>query len=82
MRKLLITAFLTLFALQAFATKILVPMDETQTNHMKAYGIAYWVLAKDEPIQWMLNYKGGSFLLPGRTGVENELIKEIIYEGP
>lgn len=41
---------------------------------MKAYGIAYWVLAKDEPIQWMLNYKGGSFLLPGRTGVENELI--------
>lgn len=74
MRKPLITAFLTLFALQAFATKILVPMDETQTNHMKAYGIAYWVLAKDEPIQWMLNYKGGSFLLPGRTGVENELI--------
>ena len=74
MRKLLILSFFVLFSLPSFATKILVPMDETQTNHMKAYGIAYWVLAKDEPIQWMLNYKGGSFLLPGRTGVENELI--------
>ncbi len=49
-------------------------MDGTQTNHLKAYGIAYWVLDKDESIQWMLNYKGGSFLLPGLTGVENELI--------
>lgn len=49
-------------------------MDESQTNHLKAYGIAYWVLDKDETIQWMLNYRGGSFLLPGRTGVENELI--------
>lgn len=49
-------------------------MDETQANHLKAYGIAYWVLDKDESIQWMLNYKGGSFLLPGLTGVENELI--------
>lgn len=49
-------------------------MDVTQTNHLKAYGIAYWVLDKDESIQWMLNYKGGSFLLPGLTGVENELI--------
>ena len=49
-------------------------MDVTQTNHLKAYGITYWVLGKDEPIQWMLNYKGGSFLLPGLIGVENELI--------
>jgi len=56
------------------ANKILVPMDETQTNHLKAYGIAYWVLEKDESIEWMLNFKGGSFLLPGLTGVENELI--------
>jgi hypothetical protein len=62
----------TLF--HAKANKILVPMDETQTNHLKAYGIAYWVLEKDESIEWMLNFKGGSFLLPGLTGVENELI--------
>jgi len=74
MRKafLLIIFVVTLFHVQA--NKILVPMDETQTNHLKAYGIAYWVLDKDETIEWMLNYKGGSFLLPALTGVENELI--------
>ncbi len=49
-------------------------MDETQANHMKAYGIAYWVLNQDESIDWMLNYRGGSFLLPARTGIENELV--------
>ncbi|GHE62038.1 hypothetical protein GCM10011340_16480 [Roseivirga thermotolerans] len=49
-------------------------MDESQTNHLKAYGIAYWVLSQDEPIDWMLNYRGGSFLLPARTGIENELV--------
>lgn len=49
-------------------------MDVSQANHLKAYGIAYWVLNQDESIEWMLNYKGGSFLLPGLTGIENELI--------
>lgn len=58
----------------ASAARILVPMDETQKNHLKAYGVAFWVLEKDVPIEWMLNYKGGSFLLPGMSGVENELI--------
>lgn len=49
-------------------------MDETQSNHLKAYGAAYWVLSKDEPIEWMLNYKGGSFMMPALSGVENELV--------
>lgn len=49
-------------------------MDEAQANHLKAYGIAYWVLNQDEAIDWMLNYRGGSFLLPARTGIENELV--------
>lgn len=49
-------------------------MDEAQANHLKAYGIAYWVLNQDEAIEWMLNYRGGSFLLPARTGIENELV--------
>jgi hypothetical protein len=56
-------------------------MDETQTNHLKAYGVAYWVLSKDVTIDWMLNYRGGSFLLPATTGVENELIiRGVSYE--
>lgn len=74
MRKTILLLLLFTCFIPGFANRLLVPMDETQTNHLKAYGIAYWVLDKDETIQWMLNYKGGSFLLPGLTGVENELI--------
>ena len=37
-------------------------MDKTQTNHLKAYGIAYWTLTKDIDVSWLLNYRGGSFL--------------------
>ena len=56
-------------------------MDQTQTNHLKAYGVAYWVLSKDVTIDWMLNFRGGSFLLPATTGVENELIiRGVSYE--
>ncbi len=56
-------------------------MDENQTNHLKAYGVAYWVLSQDEPIDWMLNFRGGSFLLPARTGIQNELvIRGVSYE--
>lgn len=53
------------FALQ-FATaqtKLLIPMDLTQSNHLKAYGIAYWVLEKNGVVDWLLNYRGGSFLM-------------------
>lgn len=74
MKKIIFALLFSLAPLFAMANKILVPMDETQANHLKAYGIAYWVLNQDEPIDWMLNYKGGSFLLPARTGIENELV--------
>jgi hypothetical protein len=43
--------------------KVLIPMDETQTDHLKAYGIAYWALSKDIHVDWLLNYRAGSFLL-------------------
>jgi hypothetical protein len=42
----------------------LVPMDLSQTNHLKAYGLAYFVLAKEQNVKWLLNYRGGSFLIP------------------
>src|SRR6202000_2396077 len=46
----------------AFAAKIFIPMDaETQTNHLKAYGVAYEALKESVPVDWLLNYKGGSF---------------------
>ncbi|MDE7073280.1 MAG: hypothetical protein K2O66_07960 [Bacteroidales bacterium] len=46
------------------SAQLLVPMDEAQTNHLKAYGVAYWVLQNGGQISWWLNYRGGRFLLP------------------
>ena len=43
--------------------KILVPMDLQQTDHLKAYGIAYWALTKGLEVDWLLNYRGGSFMM-------------------
>ncbi|NIM19279.1 MAG: asparagine synthetase B [Candidatus Latescibacteria bacterium] len=51
------------------AASILVPMDLAQTNHLKAYGLAYHALEKGHTIQWLLNYRGGSFLIPMDDGV-------------
>ncbi len=65
---------LLLFQTTAYANRIFVPMDETQKNHLKAYGVAYWVLAQGFEIEWLLNYKGGSFVLPAATAVENRLL--------
>ena len=52
--------------------KILVPMDERQTDHLKAYGLAYWTLEKGARVDWLLNYRGGSFLMPDDPGIERE----------
>ena len=45
------------------AAYIFIPMDESQSNHLKAYGIVYWVLQNDIEVEWLLNYRGGSFLI-------------------
>ncbi len=54
------------------AAYLLIPMDDTQKNHLKAYGIAYWVLQKEEEVDWLLNYRGGSFATPYNKTVEDE----------
>lgn len=46
----------------AYSQKILIPMDLAQTDHLKAYGVAYWALTKGSEIDWLLNYRGGSFM--------------------
>lgn len=62
------------------ASTILVPMDETQKNHLKAYGVAYWVLENEVVMEWLLNYRGGSFLFPHSQLIEEELvIKGVSY---
>ena len=56
---------LFLACIPAQASQLLVPMDETQTNHLRAYGLAYWALdpPRQIPVEWLLNYRGGSFLI-------------------
>ncbi len=49
-------------------------MDNTQKNHLKAYGVAYWVLENDVEIDWLLNYRGGSFMIKHIKAIEEELI--------
>ena len=72
---------LLIFSSQLKATQLLVPMDESQTNHLKAYGLAYWTLENGVTIEWLLNYRGGSFLMPHLTLIEEELIlRGIRYE--
>ena len=50
----------------------LVPMDEHQTDHLRAYGLAYWVLTRGQKAEWLLNYRGGSFLLKDDAATERE----------
>ena len=57
-----ILLFLIVGAAPASA-RILVPMDLTQTDHLRAYGMAYWILTRGQTVEWLLNYRGGSFLL-------------------
>jgi hypothetical protein len=73
MPKSLFFFLLFLFSLQISASSILIPMDaDSQKNHLKAYGITYWVLAKQQKVQWLLNYRGGSFLLPDGESIRKE----------
>ena len=64
------------------ASMILIPMDEsTQVNHLKAYGITYWVLDKNYKASWLLNYRGGSFLLPDAEEIRRECqIRGVSFE--
>jgi hypothetical protein len=54
------------------AQQLLVPMDRAQTNHLKAYGLTYWVLERGETGEWLLNYRDGAFLLPDSEAVRRE----------
>lgn len=57
----------------ASAQKILIYMDLRQTDHLKAYGVAFWTLDHSINVEWLLNYRGGSFLIDYHTEIEREL---------
>lgn len=80
-KRALITIVLVLNFTMGFASYILIPMDEGQKNHLKAYGLAYWALKGELEIHWLLNYRGGSFLIPYVKAVPDEcVIRGISYE--
>ena len=54
------------------AQHLLVPMDRDQANHLRAYGLTYHVIDGGLEAEWLLNYRGGSFLLPDTEGVRRE----------
>jgi len=72
---------LLIINLNIFASQILIPMDDTQTNHLKAYGVTYWVIQNGLEASWLLNYKGGSFILPNRPEIEEIcLLRNVSYQ--
>lgn len=76
--------FFVLFLFIGFAAKassILIYMDENQKNHLKAYGIAFWCLKQQAEVDWLLNYRGGSFLVRYAKTIEDECkIRGVSYE--
>ena len=72
MRKLYVLLIGILLAGNVSGARILIPMDKSQKDHLKAYGIAYWVVDNGINIKWLLNYRGGSFLIPYSQEVETE----------
>lgn len=81
MKKLLLSFLLVLQFAGVKADYLLIPMDYTQSNHLKAYGVAYWVLEHQIEVDWLLNYRGGSFMFKYAPLFETELqIRGVKYE--
>lgn len=78
MKKKILLIIVLLYSVSNNASYLLIPMDsDTQKNHLKAYGISYWLLEKNQKVKWLLNYRGGSFLLADT----NETRKECTIRG-
>ncbi|MBG8554056.1 asparagine synthetase B [Hymenobacter guriensis] len=78
---LFVGLLLTLLPLAARANRVLIPMDQTQKEHLKAYGIAFWLLTRQVEVDWLLNYRGGAFACNGVEGLENELaVRGVSYQ--
>jgi hypothetical protein len=82
MNKVLLLVIFLVMSMKALASYILIPMDaEGQKNHLKAYGVTYWTLDKQLKVNWLLNYRGGSFLLPDAEDIRRECqIRGVSFE--
>jgi len=81
MKKVVALFALLFFSLQTQAAYLLLHMDEKQKEHLKAYGIAYWALDNEVDVDWLLNYRGGSFAIAYNPLIEGECkIRGVNYE--
>ena len=81
MRKVILLSIVFLWGASSYASYLVMPMDQAQSNHLKAYGIAYWVLQQQETVDWLLNYRGGTFACEYSQKLENEcVIRGVKYE--
>jgi hypothetical protein len=85
MRRILLILLLLSSGL-ARASYVLIPMDLSQKNHLKAYGIAFWIIKNGGEVEWLLNYRGGSFATKYVKNIENEctvrgVSAEVIADG-
>lgn len=74
MRKTGFILFFVLLQISGYSYSLLIPMDVSQKNHLKAYGVAFFALQQGVSIDWLLNYRGGSFLIQYAPAVENECV--------
>ncbi|SKC55371.1 asparagine synthetase B [Ohtaekwangia koreensis] len=74
MKKCVILLAILLIGKLGVANSIFIPMDGKQANHLKAYGIAYWILKSEMEVDWLLNYRGGSFMCQYHPAIQNELV--------
>ena len=71
--RLFMTVLIALLIGPVQAQDLLIPMDDSQSDHLKAYGVTFWSLNRSIDVDWLLNYRGGSFLISRTPEVENEL---------
>ena len=77
----ILLVFLLLIPTTIRAQDVLIPMDTRQTDHLKAYGVAFWTLLQGQEVDWLLNYKGGSFLTASTDALKQELrIRGVYFE--
>ncbi len=82
MKRIIVLLSCFFFSLNMQASYILIPMNhDNQRNHLKAYGISYWVLDQGLEVYWLLNYEGGSFAFTNLPSFEKELkTRDVSYK--
>jgi hypothetical protein len=80
-KAIILFPFLWLIHFSCFASYLLIPMDKSQSDHLKAYGIAFWSLENEVSVDWLLNYRGGSFMIKNQAALEKEcVIRGVSFE--